>query len=96
MDKFLEPTASAFIVGPVIGQNVFPTSRVLIKRINQSSAPAVDPESVTVSLEEDYIHPVERPQERQRRAFSVGATLPSVELIRPHSEKPNSTVAVDP
>lgn len=69
------------IVGPVINQNFIPTTRVLQKRTNQSSSLANIQKLATVKLDEGYILPFERPQKRQRRASSIGASQPSVKLI---------------
>lgn len=88
-EKFLASTTSASIVGPVIGLNVIKTYRVLRKRTIQGSAPADNPELTTVRLEEDYILPVKRPEKSQRRASSVDAIQPIVELIPATPRKGN-------
>lgn len=81
LDKYLTLTASVSIFGPVIDQNVFKITRILRKRTNQRSAPVDDSGSADVSLDENYIVPIEWPQKRQHSASSVGATQLSVELI---------------
>lgn len=76
-------TSSAFSsnVGPVIGQNVIPAKRILRKRIDQVIAQGDDRDSTTKSREEVYILSVKRPQKRQHRASSDGATQLSMELF---------------
>lgn len=81
VDKFRTSIASAFIFCLVKDQNVIPISRVLRKRTSQESASAVDPESVALSLHEDYILPVEWPQTLQCRASSISIDQPCVNLI---------------
>lgn len=91
VDKFLTSTAPASVVDIVIGQSVVLTSHVLRTRINQGSAPTNEWDSATVSLENEYILPVERPKKRQCMASSAGATQPRVDLIptTPRKRKPN-------
>lgn len=98
VDKILTSMSPAFIVGPVISRNNISTSRFFGEPTNQGSGPTDDPESATKSLDGDYIFSVARPQKRQRRSSSVGATQSSVEqiLITPQKAKPgcrNNSVA---
>lgn len=62
-----------------------PTTLVLQKRTHHGIALAHDPESAIGSLDEENIPPVERPQKRQRRMLSDGATHPSVEIASNHT-----------
>lgn len=52
----------------------------LAKRNNQDTFISHDTKSVTITLNDESIRPVERLQERQRRAFYFGAALPSMKL----------------
>lgn len=86
-DKFFISAAPAFLAGPVVDQNKIPTSHNSRVRTSRISAPAGDPESATVNLDRDCIPPVESPQNRQRRASSVGPRQPSMKLISTTQQK---------
>lgn len=79
--KFLISTAPASTVRPVIGHNVVLATRKLQSRTNKALALADSPESANVSLNEDYIFLVERPQNCQCKASFVNATQLSAKLI---------------
>lgn len=101
VNKFLTSATPVSIIGPLIDQNVIPTTRVMRKRTNRGSAPANDPKSATVSLDNYYILPYYRPEKRLHRPSSVGARKPSVKLIpsTPRKAKPsrrNKSVAPPP
>lgn len=81
VETLLGSTAPASNVGSFIGLNINTTTPVLQKRVCQRAALADESEAATISNSEAYILPVKRPQERKRRASSVGATQLSVETI---------------
>lgn len=82
MEEFLAPTALASIFGPVIDQNVIPTTRILRNFPNQGSGFDDSSDSATASLGEEYIFPIKRLQKREGSTSPVSATLPRVKLIR--------------
>lgn len=60
--KFLASTTSPFIVGPVVGQNIIPATRILQRLTNQYSTLADDLEPATERFDVEYIIPIKRLQ----------------------------------
>lgn len=73
-ETFLNSTTPASNDGFVIGQNSILATHVLHNGTNQSTSIADNPDSATETVDNAYFPPVERLQNRQRRASSGGAT----------------------
>lgn len=90
VDLYLISTTPACIARTFTGQKVIIASRIFRKCTKQRSASADDPGLAILKLDEDHILLVEQSAKRQRRASSVGATLPDVELIPTTGRKSKS------